>query len=187
MTFNFLFSEAIHPQMSYVHVLDYRRGILCSCSTAALFIYDILNELFGGYICFSRYLFNQLFYNNSYSLPFFFVALVFYVIVVGIIKRKALIRQLATVYHEECLLYCQELLELQKKWEEVRCNIMYSTLALFDSLHRNCTHLTTTFSTCTSANKLVDVSTEHYLYLCFLVRLGVRIWISWEKKTIFPM
>ncbi|KAL1326263.1 hypothetical protein HN51_036325 [Arachis hypogaea] len=36
---------------------------------------------------------------------------------VGIIKRKALIKDLAGVYHAECLAYCQELLELQRKWE----------------------------------------------------------------------
>ncbi|OMO65768.1 hypothetical protein COLO4_31031 [Corchorus olitorius] len=38
--------------------------------------------------------------------------------VIGIIKRKALIKELAAVYHAECLAYCQELLELQKKWDE---------------------------------------------------------------------
>ncbi|KVH97386.1 hypothetical protein Ccrd_000491, partial [Cynara cardunculus var. scolymus] len=38
---------------------------------------------------------------------------------IGIIKRKALIKDLAAVYHAECLAYCQELLELQKKCEEV--------------------------------------------------------------------
>ncbi|KEH17814.1 hypothetical protein MTR_8g006645 [Medicago truncatula] len=37
---------------------------------------------------------------------------------VGIIKRKALIKDLAVAYHNECLHYCQELLELQTKWEE---------------------------------------------------------------------
>ncbi|KAI4300045.1 hypothetical protein L6164_033463 [Bauhinia variegata] len=37
---------------------------------------------------------------------------------VGIIKRKALIKDLAAVYHAECLTYCQELLELQRKWNE---------------------------------------------------------------------
>ncbi|XP_012072146.1 uncharacterized protein LOC105634017 [Jatropha curcas] len=37
---------------------------------------------------------------------------------IGIIKRKALIKKLAAVYHAECLAYCQELLELQKNWEE---------------------------------------------------------------------
>ncbi|XP_022715512.1 uncharacterized protein LOC111274836 [Durio zibethinus] len=37
---------------------------------------------------------------------------------IGIIKRKALIKELAAVYHAECLAYCQELLELQKKWDE---------------------------------------------------------------------
>ncbi|PIM99453.1 hypothetical protein CDL12_28054 [Handroanthus impetiginosus] len=34
---------------------------------------------------------------------------------IGIIRRKALIKDLAAVYHAECLTYCQELLELQKK------------------------------------------------------------------------
>ncbi|XP_065877191.1 uncharacterized protein [Euphorbia lathyris] len=37
---------------------------------------------------------------------------------IGIIKRKALIKNLAAVYHAECLAYCQELLELQKNFEE---------------------------------------------------------------------
>ncbi|XP_075664315.1 uncharacterized protein LOC142633943 [Castanea sativa] len=37
---------------------------------------------------------------------------------IGIIKRKALIKELAALYHAECLTYCQELLELQKKWDE---------------------------------------------------------------------
>ncbi|KAF5472525.1 hypothetical protein F2P56_009237, partial [Juglans regia] len=37
---------------------------------------------------------------------------------IGIIKRKALIKELAAVYHAECLSYCQELLELQRNWEE---------------------------------------------------------------------
>lgn len=40
--------------------------------------------------------------------------------VIGIIKRKALIKELAALYHAECLAYCQQLLELQKRWEEVR-------------------------------------------------------------------
>ncbi|GAU30913.1 hypothetical protein TSUD_143610 [Trifolium subterraneum] len=38
---------------------------------------------------------------------------------VGIIKRKALIKDLAAAYHAECLQYCQQLLELQTKWEEI--------------------------------------------------------------------
>ncbi|KAI7741179.1 hypothetical protein M8C21_019358, partial [Ambrosia artemisiifolia] len=38
---------------------------------------------------------------------------------IGIIKRKALIKNLAAVYHAECLAYCQELLELQRKCEEI--------------------------------------------------------------------
>ncbi|KAG6594450.1 hypothetical protein SDJN03_11003, partial [Cucurbita argyrosperma subsp. sororia] len=37
---------------------------------------------------------------------------------IGIIKRKALVKELAAAYHAECLLYCQELLELQRKWDE---------------------------------------------------------------------
>ncbi|KAG9439359.1 hypothetical protein H6P81_019524 [Aristolochia fimbriata] len=37
---------------------------------------------------------------------------------IGIIRRKALIKDLAAVYHAECLKYCRELLELQKKWDE---------------------------------------------------------------------
>ncbi|XVE51644.1 hypothetical protein DITRI_Ditri02bG0058200 [Diplodiscus trichospermus] len=37
---------------------------------------------------------------------------------IGIIKRKGLIKDLAALYHAECLAYCQELLELQKKWDE---------------------------------------------------------------------
>ncbi|KAL3522755.1 hypothetical protein ACH5RR_015589 [Cinchona calisaya] len=37
---------------------------------------------------------------------------------VGVIRRKILIKDLAAVYHAECLTYCQELLELQRKLEE---------------------------------------------------------------------
>ncbi|CAI9773288.1 unnamed protein product [Fraxinus pennsylvanica] len=37
---------------------------------------------------------------------------------IGIIRRKALIKDLAAVYHAECLTYCQELLELQSKVDE---------------------------------------------------------------------
>ncbi|GAY34073.1 hypothetical protein CUMW_009540 [Citrus unshiu] len=43
---------------------------------------------------------------------------------IGIIKRKALIKELAALYHAECLAYCQELLELQKKWEESRATLL---------------------------------------------------------------
>jgi len=53
--------------------------------------------------------------------------------VVGIIKRKALIKDLAAVYHAECLAYCQELLELQTKWEEVKCN-SFSSIICYISL-----------------------------------------------------
>ncbi|KAK1291630.1 hypothetical protein QJS10_CPB17g02516 [Acorus calamus] len=38
---------------------------------------------------------------------------------IGIIKRKALIKDLASVYHAECLNSCQELLALQRKWDEL--------------------------------------------------------------------
>ncbi|KAK4782193.1 hypothetical protein SAY86_016295 [Trapa natans] len=37
---------------------------------------------------------------------------------IGIIRRKAMIKELAAAYHAECLASCQELLELQKKWDE---------------------------------------------------------------------
>ncbi|KAL3643669.1 hypothetical protein CASFOL_014484 [Castilleja foliolosa] len=37
---------------------------------------------------------------------------------IGIIRRKALIKELAAVYHAECLTYCQELMELQKNLDE---------------------------------------------------------------------
>ncbi|XP_047333029.1 uncharacterized protein LOC124936564 isoform X2 [Impatiens glandulifera] len=36
----------------------------------------------------------------------------------SIIRRKALIKDLAGVYHAECLTICQELLELQRECEE---------------------------------------------------------------------
>ncbi|KAI3996838.1 hypothetical protein MKX01_021114 [Papaver californicum] len=38
---------------------------------------------------------------------------------IGIIRRKAMIKDLAAVYHAECLAYARELLELQRKWEEL--------------------------------------------------------------------
>ncbi|KAJ3693031.1 hypothetical protein LUZ60_012126 [Juncus effusus] len=37
---------------------------------------------------------------------------------IGIIKRRALIKELASAYHAECRTLCQDLLQLQKKWEE---------------------------------------------------------------------
>ncbi|XP_041992212.1 uncharacterized proline-rich protein-like [Salvia splendens] len=37
---------------------------------------------------------------------------------IGIIKRMAMIKELAAAYHAECLTYCQELLELQKNVNE---------------------------------------------------------------------
>ncbi|KAK4349411.1 hypothetical protein RND71_032166 [Anisodus tanguticus] len=38
---------------------------------------------------------------------------------IGIIRRKAMIKDLAAIYHAECLSYCQELLELQNKVHEL--------------------------------------------------------------------
>jgi len=35
-----------------------------------------------------------------------------------VIKRKALIKELAAAYHAQCLTCCKELLQLQRKWEE---------------------------------------------------------------------
>ncbi|PKI68049.1 uncharacterized protein LOC116214245 [Punica granatum] len=37
---------------------------------------------------------------------------------IGIIRRKAMVKDLAAAYHAECLASCQELSELQKKWDE---------------------------------------------------------------------
>ncbi|KAL6201187.1 hypothetical protein ACLB2K_024902 [Fragaria x ananassa] len=44
---------------------------------------------------------------------------------IGIIRRKSLIKELAAMYHAECLSYCQELLELQRKGDEVRCQYLF--------------------------------------------------------------
>ncbi|CAN4077047.1 unnamed protein product [Withania somnifera] len=49
---------------------------------------------------------------------------------IGIIRRKAMIKDLAAIYHAECLAYCQELLELQKKVEEVS-NIILKLLCSY--------------------------------------------------------
>ncbi|XP_038704836.1 uncharacterized protein LOC120000776 isoform X2 [Tripterygium wilfordii] len=51
---------------------------------------------------------------------------------IGIIKRKALLKELAAVYHAQCLSYCRELLELQKKWEEFLTS---------NNLVHSCSHL----------------------------------------------
>ncbi|WCJ27440.1 hypothetical protein M5689_009184 [Euphorbia peplus] len=37
---------------------------------------------------------------------------------IGIIKRKALIKNLAALYHAECLSYCHQLLDLQQHLHE---------------------------------------------------------------------
>ncbi|XP_031101119.1 uncharacterized protein LOC116005036 isoform X3 [Ipomoea triloba] len=42
---------------------------------------------------------------------------------IGIIRRKALIKDLAAIYHAEGLTYCQQLLELQRKFEEPHIEI----------------------------------------------------------------
>ncbi|CAI9089719.1 OLC1v1024346C1 [Oldenlandia corymbosa var. corymbosa] len=42
---------------------------------------------------------------------------------IGIIRRKALVRDLAAVYHAECLAYCQGLLEMQRKAEEAYADL----------------------------------------------------------------
>ncbi|CAL9079182.1 unnamed protein product, partial [Musa textilis] len=45
---------------------------------------------------------------------------------IGIIKRKALIKELAAAYHAECLACCQKLLQLQRKWEEVESYLIFT-------------------------------------------------------------
>ncbi|TVU46296.1 hypothetical protein EJB05_05822 [Eragrostis curvula] len=37
---------------------------------------------------------------------------------IGIIKRKALVKELAAAYHAECMASCKELLQLQRMWEK---------------------------------------------------------------------
>lgn len=54
---------------------------------------------------------------------------------IGIIRRKALIKDLAAVYHAECLTYCQELLEVQKKLEEVSFKFVVSSCKCFHFLY----------------------------------------------------
>ena len=50
--------------------------------------------------------------------------------VIDIIKRKALIKDLAAAYHAECVACCKELLELQRMWEEV-CILLFSNISRF--------------------------------------------------------
>ncbi|XP_004297922.1 PREDICTED: uncharacterized protein LOC101308459 [Fragaria vesca subsp. vesca] len=57
---------------------------------------------------------------------------------IGIIRRKSLIKELAAMYHAECLSYCQELLQLQRKGDEVRCHALI-LVSMFPLL--NITHL----------------------------------------------
>ncbi|KAK3041167.1 hypothetical protein RJ639_028646 [Escallonia herrerae] len=54
---------------------------------------------------------------------------------IGIIRRKALIKDLAAVYHAECLAYCQELLELQRKCEEALILFHEENNVLGDEYH----------------------------------------------------
>lgn len=51
-----------------------------------------------------------------------------------------MIKDLAAIYHAECLAYCQELLELQKKAEEVS-NIVLQLLCSFYFEEGRCFHL----------------------------------------------
>ncbi|KAG6416751.1 hypothetical protein SASPL_124189 [Salvia splendens] len=58
-------------------------------------------------------------FDPSRIMPHFLIyELVLYLEVIGIIKRMAMIKELAAAYHAECLTYCQELLELQKNVNE---------------------------------------------------------------------
>jgi hypothetical protein len=73
-------------------------------------------------------------------------------IVIGIIKRKGLIKELAAVYHAQCLFYCQQLLDLQKNCQEVTpslhltilfsytCSIQFLSLKCL-SKKLTCSHL----------------------------------------------
>ncbi|KAJ7000999.1 hypothetical protein NC653_011445 [Populus alba x Populus x berolinensis] len=71
---------------------------------------------------------------------------------IGIIKRKGLIKELAAVYHAQCLFYCQQLLDLQKNCQEVTpslhltflfsysCSIQFLSLKCL-SKKLTCSHL----------------------------------------------
>ncbi|KAH8510947.1 hypothetical protein H0E87_008468 [Populus deltoides] len=48
---------------------------------------------------------------------------------IGIIKRKGLIKELAAVYHAQCLFYCQQLLDLQKNCQEPFVELRAATAA----------------------------------------------------------
>ncbi|KAF3778946.1 hypothetical protein EJ110_NYTH42432 [Nymphaea thermarum] len=41
---------------------------------------------------------------------------------ISVMRRKALIKDLAAAYQAKCLTSCQQFLELQRKWEEVPDN-----------------------------------------------------------------
>ena len=49
--------------------------------------------------------------------------------VIGIIKRQALIKELAAAYHAECVACCKDLLQLHRKWEEV-CILFFSKISI---------------------------------------------------------
>lgn len=65
----------------------------------------------------------------------YFTFTIYFFEVIGIIKRKALIKELAAVYHAECLSYCQELLELQRNSEEVRNNAFLLVIYVLSYFH----------------------------------------------------
>lgn len=82
--------------------------------------------------------------------------------VIGIIRRMALIKDLAAVYHAECLTHCQELLELQRKCEEVRhftnCFLYTFDLLTLATLTSEHTH------TCTCMHRHLIRLTEACLF-----------------------
>ncbi|GJN24145.1 hypothetical protein PR202_gb11867 [Eleusine coracana subsp. coracana] len=69
---------------------------------------------FEEYVFFFRIFFCRVFFILQHSENFFL-----FFEVVGIIKRKALIKELAAAYHAECMTNCKELLQLQRMWEKV--------------------------------------------------------------------
>lgn len=92
-------------------------------SIKILFLHELSGLIFC--VCYRSWLMIHLFFYIS-QLPYFS-----FFEVIGIIKRKALIKDLAALYHAECLTYCQELLELQKKWDEVRNTAFLFQLCIY--------------------------------------------------------
>lgn len=99
-----------------------------------MFIYVSCN----CYFCYHIFIISLVDCNNEFCGWWMIIIYLFLVLiiveVVGIIKRKALIKDLAAVYHAECLAYCQQLLELQTKWEEVTCKCTLLSLSLFSAI-----------------------------------------------------